>query len=129
MEGEADVRDGNRPRGLGKWGEELVAEDLKRRGWKILERNWRCRFGELDIVAEKGGVLAFVEVKLRKNDRYGSAGAFVTADKQRKLRMAAESFLQRYPSKLQPRFDVAQVYAPVGELAEKSTISYIENAF
>lgn len=123
------MRDGNAPRSLGKWGEELVAEDLTRRGWRIAARNYRCRFGELDIVAEKGGILAFVEVKLRKNDCCGPPRAFVTADKQRKLRITAESFLQRHPSDLQPRFDVAEVYAPVGELAERSTISYIENAF
>jgi len=123
------MRDGNRPRELGKWGEELVAADLTRRGWRVRARNYRCRFGELDIVAEKGGILAFVEVKLRKNDHFAPARASVTADKQRKLRTAAESFLQKYPSALQPRFDVAEVYSPFGELAEKSSISYIENAF
>lgn len=123
------MRDGNRPRGLGKWGEELVAKDLTRRGWRIAERNWHCRFGELDIVAETGDFLVFVEVKLRKNDCCGPARAFVTADKQRKLRMTAESYLQQHPTDLQPRFDVAEVYAPFGELAERSTIEYIENAF
>jgi len=129
MEGETIVRDGNRPRGLGAWGEALVARDLARQGWRIVARNYRCRFGELDIVAEKGGILAFVEVKLRKNDRCGPARAYVTADKQRRLRITAEHYLQSCPTDLQPRFDVAEVYAPVGELAEKATISYIENAF
>lgn len=120
---------GNDARVLGKWGERLVADDLRRRGWKVRETNYRCRMGEIDLIAEKGGYLAFVEVKLRKSDRFGRAGEAVTGEKQRKLRTAAELYLQENPTKLQPRFDVAEVYAPHGTDTVKPCISYIENAF
>ncbi len=120
---------GNGARALGQWGEAVVAEDLERRGWRVRARNFRCRMGELDIVAEKGGYLAFVEVKLRKDDRFAPARAFVTAEKQRKLRTAAEFYLQRHRTELQPRFDVAEVYAPEGERTSRPQIEYIENAF
>ncbi len=116
-------------RARGAWGEDVVAEDLRRRGWTILARNFRCRFGELDIVAENGEILAFVEVKLRKDDHFAPARAFVTAEKQRKLRLAAQTYLQQNACALQPRFDVAEVYAPAGARAAAPTIQYIENAF
>ena len=64
---------GEEARVRGKWGEALVAEDLRRKGWTVAATNFRCRMGELDIVAKKGGYLAFVEVKLRKNARFGAA--------------------------------------------------------
>lgn len=114
---------------LGKWGERLTAETLRKKGWRILETNYRCRMGEIDLIAEKGGYLAFVEVKLRKNDRFGRAGEAVTSEKQRKLRAAAELYLMENPTKLQPRFDVAEIYAPQGMNTAKPHISFIENAF
>lgn len=114
---------------LGKWGERLVAEDLRKNGWKMRETNYRCRMGEIDLIAEKGGYLAFVEVKLRKNTRFGQAGEAVTGEKQRKLRATAELYLMENPTGLQPRFDVAEVYAPQGVNTITPKISYIENAF
>ena len=114
---------------LGQWGEEQVAEKLRRDGWIIAARNFRCRFGELDLVAENKIFLAFVEVKLRKNDRFGSACEAVTLSKQRKLRAAAQYYLMCHPTRLQPRFDVAEVYAPQGVRTETPAIYYIENAF
>ena len=120
---------GRNARLLGQWGEEQVAEKLKRDGWTVVARNFRCRMGELDLVAENKTFLAFVEVKLRKDDRFGSACEAVTASKQRKLRAAAQYYLISHPTKLQPRFDVAEVYAPQGILTERPNIYYIENAF
>jgi len=114
---------------LGRWGEDLVAADLRKKGWKIRNMNYRCRFGEIDIIAEKGGILALVEVKLRKNARFAPARAFVTAGKQRKLRIAAEFYLMEQPTDLQPRFDVVEVYAPEGASTREPVIIYIENAF
>lgn len=114
---------------LGKWGEEQVADRLRRQGWRIAARNFRCRLGELDIIAENGVYLAFVEVKLRKNGRYGAACEAVTPSKQRKLRLTAQFYLMGHPTGLQPRFDVAEVYAPQGVRTEKPDIYYIENAF
>lgn len=114
---------------MGQWGEEQVAEKLRRDGWTIVTRNFRCRMGELDLVAENKSFLAFVEVKLRKDDRFGSACEAVTTSKQRKLRAAAQYYLMSHPTKLQPRFDVAEVYAPQGVHTETPVIYYIENAF
>lgn len=114
---------------LGRWGEQLVAENLRSRGWTIAACNFRCRMGEIDIVAQNGTFLVFVEVKLRKNDRFGSACKAVTPSKQNKLRAAAQFYLMGHPTKLQPRFDVAEVYAPQGIYTREPCISYIENAF
>ena len=114
---------------LGKWGERLTAEALRNKGWKIVETNYRCRMGEIDLIAEKGGYLAFVEVKLRKSDRFGRAGEAVTPEKRRKLRTAAELYLIENPTQLQPRFDVVEIYAPQGMNTVKPHISFIENAF
>lgn len=123
------VSGGGDARLLGRWGEALVAEDLRRKGWSVVAANFRCRMGELDLVAEKGRYLAFVEVKLRKSDRFGAAREAVTAAKQRRLRAAAELYLLEHPTRLQPRFDVAEVYAPQGVRTGKPDICYIENAF
>lgn len=119
--GEARVR--------GQWGEALVAEDLRRKGWTVVTTNFRCRLGELDIVVKNERYLVFVEVKLRKNSQYGAACEAVTPSKQRKLTAAAQYYLMCHPTKLQPRFDVAEVYAPQGVHTEKPGIYYIENAF
>lgn len=114
---------------LGRWGEALVAEDLKKKGWKIVAAGFRCRMGEIDLIVQNRDFLVFVEVKLRKNDKFGQAAAFVDHNKQRKLRAAAEYYLLRHPTQLQPRFDVAEVYAPQGTETGKPAIFYIENAF
>ena len=123
------VSGGENARLLGQWGEEQVAEKLRRDGWTIAARTFRCRMGELDIVAKNATFLAFVEVKLRKDDRFGSACEAVTPSKQRKLRAAAQYYLAGRPTRLQPRFDVAEVYAPQGVRTAAPAIYYIENAF
>ncbi len=115
---------------LGAWGESLTAEFLKEKGYRILARNYRCRFGEIDLIAERKGVLAFVEVKLRKNNDYGAPREFVTSAKQRKIRLTASFWLagHSFASRLQPRFDVAEVIAPHGPQG-KVKLEYLENAF
>lgn len=123
------MRGGQQARRLGQWGEALVARDLAEKGWTILARNYRCRFGELDIVAAREEILAFVEVKVRRGSAFAPARAFVTGEKQRKLRAAAELYLQEHPGQLQPRFDVAEVYAPQGADTLRPGIVYIESAF
>ena len=122
-------RGGENARRLGQWGEQLVAEHLRRQGWTVVTRNFRCRMGELDIVAKNEQYIIFVEVKLRKDDRFGSACEAVTPSKQRKLRITAQFYLVSHPTQLQPRFDVVEVYAPQGVHTEKPDICYIENAF
>lgn len=114
---------------LGRWGEERVADYLRARGWTLAAAGWRCRFGEIDLIAEKDGYLAFVEVKLRKSAAFAPARAAVDLRKQEKLRTTAEFYLSRYPTALQPRFDVAEVYAPEGMNTRSPEIYYIEDAF
>ena len=120
---------GEKSRRLGGWGEELAARFLEERGWQILARNWRCRYGEVDLIASDGRYLAFVEVKLRNSDRYGQPMEAVTAAKQRRLLTAAQLYLAEHPTALQPRFDVAQVFAPGGMELGLARIEYVENAF
>ena len=115
---------------LGRWGEALVAEDLRRRGWRIVAAGYRSRFGEIDLIAEDGRYLAFVEVKLRKSGAFAPARAFVDRRKQEKLRITAECWLAEHPAGgLQPRFDVAEVYAPRGLGTERPQLQYVLNAF
>ena len=111
----------------GAWGEELAAEYLLSQGYAIVARNFRTRFGELDIIAQKDGFLALVEVKLRKNMRYGAACEAVGAAKQKKLVLAAEEWLGLHPTSFQPRFDVIEVYLPDG--LNSPTIHHLKNAF
>lgn len=113
---------------LGQFGEEQAARYLRRRFYTILERNYRCRFGEIDLIARRGGILAFVEVKLRRDDAHGEAREFVTARKQQRILAAAELWLSQHETPLQPRFDVIEVYAPAGADGTVQ-INHIENAF
>ena len=120
---------GERARLLGRWGERLVAETVRARGWRITAPNYRCRFGEVDLIAEDGRYLVFVEDKLRGSSQYGLPMEAVTAAKRKKLRAAAQQYLLEHPSTLQPRFDVAQVFASQGMRTEHPRIEYVENAF
>ena len=113
----------------GDWGEALVAEYLEARGCLIVEREWRCRFGEIDLIAEKDGMLLFVEVKLRSNLRDGMPREYVTANKQEKLRAAALLYLSMHGLDAPARFDVAEVYTDAHHSARSTRIEYIENAF
>ena len=113
----------------GRWGEEIAAGYLRRKGFSIAAANWRCRFGEIDLIVRDHTYLCFVEVKLRKSAVYGSAAAFVDRRKQEKLRTTAMLYLSRHPTALQPRFDVIEIYAPQGEKTAEPEIIHLENAF
>lgn len=114
---------------LGPWGETLAAEYLRRRHYEIVACNYRCRFGEIDLIAQNGRYLAFVEVKLRASDRFAEAKEFVDARKQERIRSTALFYLAAHETQLQPRFDVAEIYAPDGTATKKPVISYTEDAF
>ena len=114
---------------LGTWGEEQAARYLRLRGYSILERNYSCRDGEIDIVAKKGNFIVFVEVKLRKNADFAEAREFVTHAKQRRILATAQLYLAGHDWDLQPRFDVMEVYAPDGERSRKVRIKHIKDAF
>jgi len=116
-------------RELGAWGERAAAGYLEKKGYVISAVNYRTRLGEIDIICERGGFVAFIEVKLRKSRGYAHAREYVTAAKQRKIRSAALSWLQDNASSKQPRFDVIEIYAPLGENTQRLEIVHIENAF
>ena len=95
---------------LGELGENLACDELRRRGYAILERRYRTRFGEIDIVARHGDVLVFVEVKARMGSAFGTGAEAVTAFKQRRVAQMAADFLARRRLHDRPcRFDVVTV--------------------
>ena len=111
---------------LGTFGEDRAAVYLKLRGWKIVERNFSCRFGEIDIIAQKGGFIAFVEVKLRSEGSFYSGREAVTVTKQRKIIAAAECWLSQHETDLQPRFDILEL---TRDRSGRIKTDHIEDAF
>ena len=111
---------------FGKRGEELAVALLRKKGYKVIERNFRTRIGEIDIIAKHKGRIVFIEVKTRRNGRYGNPKLAVTAQKQRKISMVALAYLKKYHSMQTPaRFDVVTVLAAdTGD-----TVEIIPNAF
>ncbi len=114
---------------LGRWGEALVADYLRSGGYEVIAAGWRCRYGEIDLIARNRTYLVFVEVKLRKSESHTKAREYVDRRKQEKLITTAQLYLSQYPTKLQPRFDVAEVYAPHGTNTVRPEINYLEDAF
>lgn len=112
----------------GDRGEAFVAQYLRKRGYTLLASQWRCRFGELDLVARtKGGVICFVEVKLRGVRSVGLPREFVDRRKQERLRTAAACYLSTHELDAPARFDVAEVYTD--ENGRVADLIYLENAF
>jgi len=113
----------------GRWGEAQAAKYLRDKGYELIGAGYRTRFGEIDLLAKKGSILAFVEVKLRKDDKFAEAREFVDDRKQRRIRSSADIWLSDNDVELQPRFDVIEIYAPEGTGAPPKRINHIENAF
>lgn len=93
----------------GDAGEEQALHFLQEQGLKLVERNFRCKGGEIDLVMQDGRSLVFVEVRKRASAGYGGAAASVTARKQARLVIAAQTFLQRYTMPPACRFDVIAI--------------------
>jgi len=112
---------------LGLRGETLAAKELKKRGYQILERRWRCRFGEIDIVAKNGDTVVIVEVKTRaRNDHFSPVDA-VDTKKRRKLIRLAHAYVQTHlPDDVPVRFDVIGITAACGK---RPILEHIPNAF
>jgi len=113
---------------LGAVGENKAAVYLKREGYMIVDRNYRCRMGEIDIIARKDGYIVFVEVKARKDASFAEAREFVTYAKQQRIIKTAMFWLSDHSCELQPRFDVIEIY-PSGAFLNSYKIEHIENAF
>jgi putative endonuclease len=117
-----------RPQQSGRRAEELAADFLRAAGCEILERNYRRRMGELDIIARCAGVLVVAEVRTRASAAFGGAAASVTRTKQRRVTRVTAALLQQRPelARLPVRFDVLVVTDPEGPLP---AVEWIRHAF
>ena len=114
---------------VGAWGESLAAEFMRKKRYKLLATGYRCRFGEIDLIMANRRFIVFVEVKLRKSNQFADAMEFVNQSKQDRIRTTAQIYLSKYPTDLQPRFDVVEIYAPEGVNTPKPEIHHLEDAF
>ena len=113
-------------RTLGKKGEDIAAAFLKRKGYTVLFRNYKCSYGEIDIIAKHKKILSFIEVKTRSTEKYGLPQEAVTAVKQAKISRVALEFIQRYKmDNRTARFDVVSVLSLNGGFE----VDLIQNAF
>ena len=113
-------------RAIGDVGENAVCRFLERNGYRILDRNFTVRGGEIDIIAEKNGIIAFVEVKSRKENSLTSGEQAVTKSKRAHIIKTAEVYMSRLDNPLPARFDVAVVELD-GQKAVK--LKYYVSAF
>ncbi len=91
---------------LGREGEDRACAHLRARGYEIIARNWRSRFGEIDVIARDGDILAFVEVKARSRSGFGGPEGALDQRKQARIIAAARAFLASIPCELAVRFDL-----------------------
>jgi len=103
--------------------EQLAATFLQRHGLKITHRNYRCRFGEIDLIAQDGKSLVFIEVRSRRSEDFGGAAASITQDKRDKLLRTARHFLAQTRSAAPCRFDAVLIHG------EPPRLEWIKNAF
>lgn len=109
---------------IGKRGEDRAADFITQKGMLIIDRNFRTKIGEIDIIAVDEDVIAFVEVKSRKTDSFGNPSEFVNWYQRRRIINTAQIYMkQKNLTDMQPRFDVCEIYSST------NTVNYIENAF
>ena len=107
----------------------MAAEFLRKKHYTLVAAGYYCKFGEIDLIVKDRKYLVFVEVKLRKNSNFAYAHEFVDHKKQERLRTTASMYLAANPTKLQPRVDVIEIYAPQGTLTQNPEIYHLEDAF
>lgn len=113
----------------GAWGEALAAEYLRKKKYRVVAAGYHCRFGEIDLIVKDRKYLVFVEVKTRKSDAFARGRDYVGRSKQDNIRATAAMYLSQNPTKLQPRFDVIEIYAPQGVDTIEPEIEHMEDAF
>lgn len=98
---------------VGRYGEDVAAAHVEARGWRVLDRNWRCRLGELDLVGMEGDVLVVVEVKTRRSTAYGTPAEAVTWRKLARIRRLAAQWLTEHDVRAASvRVDVIAILLP-----------------
>ncbi len=110
---------------LGKKGEQLAIDLLIKKGYTILDKNWRYLKAEIDIIAQKGEILAVVEVKTRSSDYFGNPQDFVNPKKIKLLVTAIDEYVQSKNLDVEVRFDIIAII----KNKHKTTIEHLENAF
>lgn len=110
----------------GKLGEIAAANYLRKKRYKLVETNYTTRFGEIDLIVENKKYLCFVEVKQRNVNSIATPAEFVDYGKQQKIITSAKLYLSVNSTKLQPRFDVIEIYTDNNEI---KSIKHLENAF
>jgi putative endonuclease len=116
----------------GQYTESLACQYLEDKGLKLLQRNFHCRFGEIDLIMQHSDSLVFVEVRYRCNTDFGSGAESITASKQSKLIKTASAYLQQHAklSKYPARFDVVSITGSIETSnINNINIDWIENAF
>lgn len=113
-------------RDIGNFGENAACKFLKKNKYKILERNFSKKYGEIDIIAQKGETVSFVEVKTRKSNFYGAPSEFVDLKKQERIKKTAYAYIVEKGLSCNFSFDIIEVYAENGKVKE---INHIINAF
>ena len=111
----------------GVWGELYTARYLRDNGYRIVTSNYSCRFGEIDLIAQKGNLLCFVEVKTRDESTATRPAEAVDENKQNRIILTAQSFLNYTKMNCDMRFDVCEVL--LKDEKDPVSINYIENAF
>jgi len=106
----------------------MAVAELQRRGFELIEINWRCQFGELDAVMRDGDEVIFVEVKTRVGASRGSAEEALTAAKARKLALAAEWYLSEHPELGDPIWRIDLVALTLDQAGDVVRLTYIANA-
>ncbi len=109
----------------GAQAEQTAARYLKQQGMQLVHANYRCRFGEIDLILRDGDTLVFAEVRLRSRSDFGGAAASIDAHKQAKLIRAAQHYLASLPHTPPCRFDALLLVSPDG----KDGIEWLKNAF
>ena len=107
----------------------MAAEYMRKKRYSLVAAGYRSRFGEIDLIVKNRKFLVFVEVKTRKTGDFAAAREYVDRRKQDKLRITASMYLADNPTKLQPRFDVIEIYAPQGADTANPVIEHMEDAF
>ncbi len=116
----------NKNQKFGKESEDLAVRSLKKQGYKIIEKNYRCKLGEIDIIAKDKDTIVFIEVKARSSDYFGDAKSGVSPQKQMKISMVALYYLKETDQNgKNARFDVVAIDKKMG----KQNIEIVKNAF
>lgn len=112
--------------GLGRLAEMAACEYLEKKRYKLIDVNYSSRFGEIDLIMKKRKYICFIEVKMRNNNSIALPREFVDANKQQRIISTAQVYLANNPTKLQPRFDVVEIFCENNQI---KSIKHLENAF